>query len=256
MDGYRLKGVNYTKGYESEVQHKPQERLDFSEETINSIKSLCEALNDFEIVEERDGIITDIFNDRFNYIKEKLERRKYMQFKLSRLILGEIEEFDILISTHYLLDNLIDDINKFKTVTSKSKEISIRRNSNTGSPVFYIVKRLHNSKGEVVKTDKEKIFDFNDIIYLLRAFTYGKIDSIPEKEQELYEYIESIKNEKFTNLTPVREALDYLILNKPNIWQLTSKNKFKDIYFQEVKEILIGKLLEVSKDEVYDLYVK
>lgn len=252
MDGYRLKGFNYTKGYENVVQDKPQEKLNFSEETINLIKSLCEALNDFEIVEERDGVITD----KFHYIKEKLEKRKYMQFKLSKLILGEIEEFDILISTHYLLDNLIDDVNRFKTITSKSKEITIRKNSNTGSPVFYIVKRLHNSKGEVVKSESERIFDFVTIINLLEAFTYGKNDLIPEKEKELYEYIESIKNEKFANLTPVKEALDYLILNKPNIWQLTSKNKFKDIYFKEVKEILIEKLLEVSKDEVYNLYVK
>lgn len=252
MDGYRLKGVNYTKGYENVVQDKPQEKLNFSEETINLIKSLCEALDDFEIVEERDGVITN----KFHYIKEKLEKRKYMQFKLSKLILGEIEEFDILISTHYLLDNLIDDINRLKTITSKSKEITIRKNSNTGSPVFYIVKRLYNSKGEVVKSESERIFDFVTIINLLEAFTYGKNDLIPEKEKELYEYIEFIKNEKFANLTPVKEALDYLILNKPNIWQLTSKNKFKDIYFKEVKEILIEKLLEVSKDEVYELYVK
>lgn len=252
MDGYRLKGVNYTKGYENEAQHKPQERLNFSEETINSIKSLCEALNDFdEIIEERDGIITD----RFHYIKEKLEKGEYIQFKITKLILGEIEEFNVLISTHYLLDNVIDDIKKFKNITSKLKEIVIRKNTNTGSPVFYLVKKLYNSKGEVVKTDSEKLFDFISIIHLLEAFTYGKNDSIPEKEQELYEYIESIKNEKFTNLTPVREALDYLILNKPNMWQLTSKNKFKDIYFKEVKEILIGKLLEVSKDEVCELYV-
>lgn len=258
MDGYRMRGNVYKKNLGGSVL----DELMGTAPTIPSpsnyeVKDLELSKNQISLIEnisdiiEKNNLETNI-PISFEIIKKSLKKRKILDFS----IIKDGEEFELSVSCPYDLTRVQETLLKLNKSISISKEIDIRTNLATGSPVVYLVRKITNSDNELVKNIKIKLFDFISLVNLLESLTYRSDESLEKKEENLYNYIDSLEKEKMINLKPVKEVLDYLKVNKPNIWQLTFKNKNKDSYFKEVRDLINKKLSLISKEEVYNLYVK
>lgn len=257
MDGYRMRGT-----YKKNLGGSVLDELMGTAPTIPSpsnyeVKDLELTKNQISLIEnisdiiEKNNLETNI-PISFEIIKKSLKKRKILDFS----IIKDGEEFEISVSCPYDLKKVQETLLKINKSISISKEIDIRTNVATGSPVVYLVKKITNSDNELVKNIKIKLFDFISLVNLLESLTYRSDESLEKKQENLYNYIDSLEKEKMINLKPVKEVLDYLKVNKPNIWQLTFKNKNKDSYFKEVRDLINKKLSLISKEEVYNLYVK
>lgn len=258
MDGYKMRGNTYIKNLGGSVL----DELMGTAPTIPSpsnyeVKDLELSKNEISLIEnisdiiEKNNLETNI-PISFEIIKKSLKKREILDFS----IIKDGEEFELSVSCPYDLTRVQETLLKLNKSISISKEIDIRTNVATGSPVVYLVRKITNSDNELVKNIKIKLFDFISLVNLLESLTYRSDESLEKKEENLYNYIDSLEKEKMINLKPVKEVLDYLKVNKPNIWQLTFKNKNKDSYFKEVRDLINKKLSLISKEEVYNLYVK
>lgn len=258
MDGYRMRGNAYKKNLGGSVL----DELMGTAPTIPSpsnyeVKDLELTKNQISLIEnisdiiEKNNLETNI-PISFEIIKGSLKKREILDFS----IIKDGEEFELSVSCPYDLTRVQETLLKINKPISVSKEIDIRTNLATGSPVVYLVRKITNSDNELVKNIKIKLFDFISLVNLLESLTYRSDESLEKKEENLYNYIDSLEKEKMINLKPVKEVLDYLKVNRPNIWQLTFKNKNKDSYFKEVRDLINKKLSLISKEEVYELYVK
>lgn len=258
MDGYKMKGNVYAKNLRGSVldelmgtaptihtsSNYEVKDLGLSKEAISQIDIICDIIKNNNLVTNE--------NINSETIVEKLKRRKIVKFSIFK----EEEEFNFEIDSPYTLDYRIKDLMKLTKDISLVKTIIIKTHIATGSPVVYLVRKITNSDNELVKNEKIKLFDFISLVNLIESLTYRSSESIEQKEEDLYSYIDSLEKEKLINLKPVKEVLEYLKVNKPNIWQLTFKNKNKDSCFREVRDLITKKLFEISEEEVYDLYVK